>query len=129
MPVARIKDIAEVMIEILAPRHGHDPDGIRIEVMGTKPGEKMYEELMNTEETRRAIELKNYFVVVPAFTSIYRQVDYTYPDVVSKNVTNPYNSSNEEALSPADLKNFLLENNLLDQEIPVRENQGERYFP
>jgi len=129
MRVARIKDIAEVMIEILAPRHGHDPDGIRIEVMGTKPGEKMYEELMNTEETRRAIELKNYFVVVPAFTSIYRQVDYTYPDVVSKNVTNPYNSSNEEALSPADLKNFLLENNLLDQEIPVRENQGERYFP
>src|SRR6056297_1564762 len=63
MQVIRIKDLAEVMIEELAPTFGYQPDDIPVEVIGTKPGEKMYEELMNTEETRRAIELKDYFAV------------------------------------------------------------------
>ena len=129
MPVARIQDLAEIMIETLAPAYGHDPGKIRIEIIGTKPGEKMYEELMNTEETRRAMELKNYFVVVPAFTSIYRQIDYTYPDVVSKSITNPYNSANEEPLSKEALREYLTTHDLLTQNIPVREHHNERYFP
>jgi hypothetical protein len=89
----------------------------------------MYEELMNTEETRRAIELEKYFVVMPAFTSIYRQVDYTYPGIVSENVINPYNSANEKPLSKEALKDFLFTNHLLEQDLIAMENPVERYFP
>ena len=45
MPVARIEDLAEVMAENLSPTNKVD-----IIEIGTKPGEKLYEELMNDEE-------------------------------------------------------------------------------
>jgi len=77
MPVIRIKDLAEVMINEFAPIHGFNPHDIEIKIIGVKPGEKMYEELMSEEETRRALELELYFAVTPAFTSFYREIDYT----------------------------------------------------
>jgi|SRR6056297_30363 len=129
MPVIRIKDLAEIMIEALAPTFGYQPDDIPVEVIGTKPGEKMYEELMNTEETRRAIELKDYFAVVPAFRSIYREIDYSYPDIVSQSVTNPYNSGNEAPMAKEALRAFLASNRLLEGGYLTPENPAERYFP
>jgi FlaA1/EpsC-like NDP-sugar epimerase len=129
MPVMRIRDLADVMIRELAPRYGHDPEEIRIQIIGTKPGEKMYEELMSHEETRRAWELKDYFVVLPAFTSPYRRVEYTYPDLVSEIVDNPYNSANEEPLSPEALLAFLRENHLLEEDLAAPFQPAERYWP
>ncbi|RMD59003.1 SDR family NAD(P)-dependent oxidoreductase, partial [Candidatus Parcubacteria bacterium] len=70
MPVARIEDLAYAMIAELT---GEDAD-IAIEVIGTKAGEKLYEELMNDEETRRTFELDRYFVVLPAFKSVYESI-------------------------------------------------------
>lgn len=116
MPIIRIQDLAEVMIEELAPGYGHNPDTIKINIIGSKPGEKMYEELMSLEETRRAIELARYFVVPPAFRSIYQDIDYSYQDIVSRKVENPYNSSNEKPLTKDQLRKFLYDNRLLGGE-------------
>jgi FlaA1/EpsC-like NDP-sugar epimerase len=113
MPVIRIKDLAEVMIRELAPLYDIDPEKIDLKIIGTKPGEKMYEELMSMEETRRAWELERYFVVLPAFLNLYRSVDYAYDDLVSRQVSNPYHSGNEKALSQEDISNFLHDNKLL----------------
>lgn len=115
MPTIRIQDLAEVMIQALAPVHGYPTDDIRIEIIGTKPGEKMYEELMNLEETRRAWELGRYFVVLPAFASLYRNIEYEYGPIVSKEVTNPYHSGNETPLSKVQLLNFLKTNDLVPE--------------
>jgi FlaA1/EpsC-like NDP-sugar epimerase len=114
MPVIRIQDLAEVMIRELAPRFGHDPGRIAVKQIGVKPGEKMYEELMSLEETRRALELTNYFAVLPAFRNLYRKIDYRYDGTVSDSVDNPYNSCNEAPMSQEDLTRFLRENNLLE---------------
>ena len=113
MPVIRIKDLAEIMIQELAPQYGHRPEEIDTEVIGTKPGEKMYEELLSLEETRRTWELPCYFVVLPAFRDLYRRIEYDYPDVVSKEITQPYNSANQSPLSKEELIQFLRENNIL----------------
>ena len=123
MPVIRIQDLAEVMIRQLASNYGYQAEAILVEIIGTQPGEKMYEELMNEEETRRAWELSRYFVVFPAFRSLYRNIVYEYPDVVSKEVTNPYNSRNEKLLSQKKLAEFLHKNNLLE------ENPSQRFDP
>jgi FlaA1/EpsC-like NDP-sugar epimerase len=128
MPVIQIKDLAEVMIEELAGLYGHSSNEIEIKIIGTKPGEKMYEELMSLEETRRAIELEKYFVVKPAFESLYREIDYSYENIVSDKVTNPYHSGNEQKLSKAELKNFLISNNLLEA-INGKDHPAERYWP
>ena len=108
-----IKDLAEVMIQELSDVHGFKPDDIKIQVIGTKPGEKMYEELLNTEETRRAWELERYFSILPAFRSIYRNVNYDYKKILSKEVNNPYHSGNESPLPKGTLAAFLKEHNLL----------------
>ncbi|GAB6059671.1 polysaccharide biosynthesis protein [Desulfonatronum parangueonense] len=113
MPVIRIQDLAVVMIREIAPDCGLDPQDIEIKTIGTKPGEKMYEELMSMEETRRAWELERYFVVLPAFANLYRNIEYKYDDLVSKEVTNPYHSGNEQALSQERIAMFLRQNNLL----------------
>jgi FlaA1/EpsC-like NDP-sugar epimerase len=128
MPVIRIQDLARVMIQELAPRFGYNPENINIENIGVKPGEKMYEELMNTEETRRTWELPNYFVVMPAYGGIYHQIQYQYPSVVSEKVSNPYNSQNETPLTKDDLTNFLKKTDLLEEDA-VTEHPSERYWP
>ncbi len=114
MPVIRILDLAEVMIEELAPRYGHAPGDIKIQTIGVKPGEKMYEELMSAEETRRTWELEKYFVVFPAFRNSYQNIQYDYPQVVSKTVSAPYFSSREAPLSKEELRVFLKDNHLID---------------
>ena len=113
MPVIRIKDLAEVMIEELAPRAGYNVEDIPLIEIGSKAGEKLYEELLSDEETVRAIELKNYFSVLPAFRQVYQDIEYKYVDVVSDSVSNPYISANEEHLSKEELKDFLLQHELI----------------
>jgi FlaA1/EpsC-like NDP-sugar epimerase len=129
MPVIRIEDLAEVMIEELAPFYGHNPEDLSINVIGTKPGEKMYEELMSGEETRRAWELERYFVILPAFNSPYRNVVYRYQDLQSKMVTNPYHSGNEEPLPKDHLRAFLKENHLIYEDPAQARHPSERFWP
>jgi len=129
MSPIRIQDLAEVMIQELAPVYGYRFEDIRIEIIGVKPGEKMYEELMNIEETRRAWELNRYFVVLPAFTSVNCKVTYNYPEIVSKSVTNPYHSGNQMPISRTELATFLKKNNLLHEDISEKEHPAERYWP
>jgi len=116
MPAIRIKDLAEVMVEELAPIYGHRAGDIEIRIVGHQPGEKLYEELLNQEETRRSWELTRYFLVLPAFREIYRDIAFDYPDIRSKEVTSAYHSGTETPLSKAQLVTFLQKNNLLNLE-------------
>ena len=129
MPVICIKDLADVMIETLAPEFGHRPSDISIEIIGEKPGEKMYEELMNHEETRRSLELPRYFSVLPAFKGLYRCIRYEYPEVVSDRVAKAYHSGNETPLSKMELHDFLIENRLLHRDPDECKHPQERYWP
>lgn len=113
MPVIRIKDLAEVMVDELSGRYGYDKEDVRIEIIGSKPGEKMYEELMNYEETRRTLELDRYFITKPAFSSLNRNIQYDYPEIVSRTVSAPYNSENQQHMTKEKLRAFLDENDLL----------------
>ena len=126
MPVLRIIDLAKAMIEELAPRYGFKPGDIQITEIGAKPAEKLYEELMSTEETRRALELKQYFSVLPAFRGIYHDIKYDYPDLVSATVTNPYVSAEENPLSVHEIRRLLIEYKLLG--MPDEQTKA-RYWP
>jgi FlaA1/EpsC-like NDP-sugar epimerase len=126
MPVIRIFDLATAMIEELAPVYGHKIEDIELEIIGTKPGEKLYEELMSIEETRRSLELKDFFSILPAFRGIYHDIDYSYPGTVSDNVDTAYTSAEENALTVEEIKKMLTDYSLLespDQQI------NNRYWP
>jgi len=107
MPVMRIEDLALAMIEELAS------GSIKITEIGTKPGEKLYEELMSDEETRRAVELDRFFSVLPAFRGIYSDISYDYPGLVSDVVEDPYVSEQQASLTVDEVRVFLSSNNLL----------------
>jgi FlaA1/EpsC-like NDP-sugar epimerase len=113
MPVLRIEDLAEVMIEEVAPVHGYSSADIEVDIIGAKPGEKFYEELMNNEETRRTVDLPDYFSILPAFKSLYHEIDYTYPGTSGVGIDDVYNSSTEPAMSKDELRTYLYEKDLL----------------
>ena len=112
MPVVRIQDIDEVMIEALA----EEPAKVKIKVIGNKPGEKLYEELMNDEETRRTVEVEDYFVVLPAFKSVYESINYDYPKMGKVGVDDPYNSALQPAMDQKALSHYLKHHKLLEAE-------------
>jgi FlaA1/EpsC-like NDP-sugar epimerase len=128
MPVIKIKHLAEVMIKELAPQYGHHPEDVQVKIIGTKPGEKLFEELMTSEEIRRSIELERYFVVKPGFTSLYNKIQYEYPNAISNQVDRPYNSSNEKILSKEELTEFLYEHQLLEGESIPHFEPDKRYW-
>ena len=113
MPVIQIADLARVMIDELAGQYGFDAAKMPVTEIGSKPGEKLYEELMSDEETRRTVELTEMFAVLPAFRSVYEDINYEYDDIVTKTVTDPYVSSPSNSMSIADLRAFCAEQELL----------------
>lgn len=114
MPVVDIVDLAHAMIDLLAPRVGYEPKDIEIEIMGTRPGEKMYEELFNDEETRRTVETDEYYVILPALSPIMENTESRYPGSYAMKDVNPYNSALAESMSREALKTYLHERGLLD---------------
>jgi FlaA1/EpsC-like NDP-sugar epimerase len=115
MPVVMIPDLAAVIIELLAPRFGFLASDIVVEEIGAKPGEKLYEELMSEEEVHRSLELKDMFVITPAFKSIYQDISYEYADTVARRLERSYVSVNETPLSKEQVKEYLLKHQVLEQ--------------
>ncbi len=66
MPALRIGDLAEAMIEELAPQYGYNRKSIKVEISGKRPGEKIYEELLAADEATNASETEDMFVISPA---------------------------------------------------------------
>lgn len=120
MPVMRISDLAQAMVELLAPVYGHDPDNIKIKFIGAKPGEKLYEELMSAEEVARSLELSQMFAVLPALRSFYHQIIYRFQgEVQTRPVTRAYISADEKPLLLAEIKTFLKQHRIMPELEPT----------
>lgn len=65
MPAARIETLAEAMSEVFAPRAGHDPADIEIEVTGRRVGETFHEEILTEREVPRTLENESLYAVIP----------------------------------------------------------------
>jgi FlaA1/EpsC-like NDP-sugar epimerase len=117
MPVIRILDLAEVMIELLAPVFGRSKNNIKIEYIGAKPGEKLYEELMTEEEAPRSYELPEMFSILPTFRNENGSQSFEYPEILSKNVTKPYISNTEAPMNKEELRDYLLSYEILGEEL------------
>ena len=65
MSAARIECLAESMIKTLAPRHGHDPAEIDIEVVGRRVGDTLHETVMTDREAARAVKKGPVYAIPP----------------------------------------------------------------
>ena len=126
MPVVRIVDLAEALVAELFDAGIISKSSVPMDLIGTKPGEKLYEELMSDEEMRRSVELKDYFSVLPAFRGMYRETKYDYSDIVSTSVHDPYNSSRQPVLSIKDIRQYFRDNAIIEK---LKINAPNRYWP
>jgi len=90
MPVVNIDDLADVMIR----KFGN----ARKVIIGKKPGEKMYEEIMTEEEMSRAYEGSDMYIIIPQMkiTDYHNFKDY-------KRVTAIRNSAQMDVLSKEEI--------------------------
>jgi len=111
MPSLRVKDLAEVMVEELAPRCGYKSEDIEIKNIGKRPGEKIYEELMTSYEAEYAYENEDMFIVVPEnFEEIF-SLSSMLPEGFKKTDRKAYSSNDLDSclLNKMEIKDLLLE--------------------
>ncbi|HHV28936.1 UDP-N-acetylglucosamine 4,6-dehydratase family protein [Acetivibrio mesophilus] len=106
MPVIRLKDLAEVVIEDVCKKNNLDSKKIEIKKIGLRPGEKMYEELMSEDESTKAIELNDMYVIKPPFD------ENSYTNARKAAISN-YSSEREKVLSKSQVKELLVREKLI----------------
>lgn len=107
MPAIRIVDLAEAMIDTLAPEYGYDPAEIEIEKIGRRPGETLHEEIMTSRETEWACENDSLFAITPETNG---RLSYEIPDGYEKATDIVRSSKNAEKLSKPEIQTLLDEN-------------------
>ena len=111
MPVIRVADLMSVMVEDLAPVMGHDPAAVKINIIGAKPGEKLYEELITDEERTRTVLKDGMYVILPAAEGAAsvgarrKARQSAFSDVLVSNET--------ACLSNPEIRSYLYERNLI----------------
>lgn len=126
MPVVRIADLARVMIDLIAPLYGWQPDAIEIRPIGVRPGEKMWEELSSDEEARRIYEGKEYLVILPALQP--RQpldLGAEYPGLGLEPSPKVYHSDRETRMTDEQILDFLKAPEVLPEAVWRRLRQQE----
>lgn len=63
MDAMKIIDLAEVLVEELAPKYGKDPSKIKYKIIGMRPGEKEHEPLFTKEESANMTENGGMYVL------------------------------------------------------------------
>ena len=101
MPIINIHDLAEVLIEDFQEKN---PEQVHpgIVKIGIRPGEKLHEELMTSEESARAFENERMFVIFPK-----REGRKAVPPTFIKTKRKAYASNRHSAMSKEDIHAFL----------------------
>jgi UDP-glucose 4-epimerase len=99
-PAATIGVLAEALIEIFEGKS-------KLEIIGTRHGEKLYESLLSKEESAKAMDMGNYFKV-PADTRDLNYAKFFEEGDRSIQLSEEYNSHNTHRLSKDELKDMLL---------------------
>ncbi len=102
MPVIKLEDLAEGVIEQMAAKLQISPSEISIDIIGLRPGEKTYEELMTIDESKNALELPDMYVIQNSFLDNRKE----YPDSIPAKHQS-YKSSDVPPMSKEEVANML----------------------
>ncbi len=95
MPAFKLSDLVDAMIEFYAPVYGYDPEEIDVKIIGKRPGEKLYEELMTSDEMLTAYDNGDLFI-------IRDELNKKHPDFI-------YNSNEIDHLTKDEILRILSE--------------------
>ena len=95
MPAFKLSDLVDAMIEFYAPVYGYNPEEIDVKIIGKRPGEKLYEELMTSDEMLTAYDNGDLFI-------IRDELNKKHPDFI-------YNSNEIDHLTKDEILRILSE--------------------
>jgi FlaA1/EpsC-like NDP-sugar epimerase len=121
MKVLRIEDLAETMVDMLAPLFGRNAADVEIREVGVRPGEKMWEELITDEEIRHTFDIGHYLVVLPPLKTDYATAVRRYTDAPQP-IGQIYKSSNETPMTKDEIRAFLMRPGVLPDDVAGRLN-------
>lgn len=107
MPVIRLKDLAEVVIESACRDINISAADIKVEHIGLRAGERRYEELMTEEESHHAYDLGLMYAILPIDFRIKVHEEYKNKKPAK---AESYNSSNIDYISKKELEEMLSTN-------------------
>jgi len=114
MPAVKVADLVEAVVDTHTLKGDYKPEEVKVEVVGARSGEKLYEELMSEEEARRAVELEDIFVVLPHIAELFNRLKDYYADMGAKPAgLKPYSSRESVLLSKEEIKELLTRSNIL----------------
>ena len=120
MPVLRIVDLARVMVRMIAPLHGLDPDMVPVTFTRPRPGEKLWEELSTDEEVARILQGERFLVVPPALATDAERARYRYDGLGLEPSSIIYHSDREAAMDESEIRAFLLQPDVLPAHLRER---------
>jgi FlaA1/EpsC-like NDP-sugar epimerase len=113
MPVVKIGDLSDVVIENYSGKYGHKADEVKKITIGPRPGEKMFEELMTESEAEKAFETDEMLIIPPQMevsTINYEVADYQHPKMyffARQSKLNRYTSRDVKPISKNEIKKLL----------------------
>lgn len=106
MPIIKLKDLVTAIVKETCKKEGLN-EGVSIEEIGLRLGEKRYEELMTYEESLEAWELKDMFIIPGMYGK-----DETY-EHAKKAKHQTYSSNDHPPLTYEEVVKLLLEENII----------------
>ena len=107
MPALKISDLADVMIRMYASLYNRDPATIRLQYVGKRSGEKLFEELMTESEAERAIENDDMYIILPELLPFEEHVRYRVQKSFRKAKNQNYSSHNARQISKKEISSIL----------------------
>jgi len=107
----RLIDLASAIIEVLG-------DNVTIEKIPIRPGEKMHETLINENEARNTLEIKDFYVIIPSpeICQLFG-INNTYSDAKKATLNGAYSSDKVPLMSKEELKKLLESEHLIQREL------------
>lgn len=107
MPVVKLGDLIDVIIEVYTEKYHNKKESIEKRIIGLRPGEKMFEELMTESEAAVAFETDDMLIIPPQLSM--PSINYTisdYPNARQCSMTR-YSSRDLQPISKEEIKRLL----------------------
>jgi len=107
MPVIRLGDLVDVIIETFAEKYHYKKETIEKRIIGLRPGEKMFEELMTESESAVGFETDDMLIIPPQLEM--PSINYSVSDYPNARpcTVDHYSSRDLRPISKAEIKKLL----------------------
>ncbi|MCL0088330.1 polysaccharide biosynthesis protein [Dehalococcoidia bacterium] len=102
MKAFKLGELGDVIVNKIAPKLNLAKDGVKVNITGLVPGEKLHEHLINERDSSRIYELDNIYVVLPD-SETYNK----YPAMIKASLSG-YASSDVQLISKDEIEEIVL---------------------